>query len=259
MVAAIYTVVAEREKGSIELMMALPARVGDILVCALDARACRRGLGRCAQSDVPPGGKPAQATNACLAPARARQSRGLVVEELRPLRALPSGVHALPSSVLPLHNQPSRRKSAWIEPDVPPLGEAVRQVRFLASLPGGIRDGGLALRPDRLLGGGRCERSSWDAKFFERMCRQLAGMGVTRCITSLANRYAKFEQRVRRTFPQVTLHRERRSRPDEKYRCDRHSEPAVHAQRAALLPSRRLARTGSGAEQSRRESGAGRL
>lgn len=41
-------------------------------------------------------------------------------------------------------------------------------------------------------------RNSWDPQFFERMCAEVSRLGVRRCFTSFADRYAKYEQRVRR-------------------------------------------------------------
>lgn len=89
---------------------------------------------------------------------------------------------------------------AWIEPDVPPLDEALRQVRFLAGLPGG--PSGIAWRYDPLLFWREdgIDRSSWDPDFFALMCRELTAVGVTTCFTSIADRYGKFEQRMRRHF-----------------------------------------------------------
>ncbi|MBI3977110.1 MAG: DUF1848 family protein [Chloroflexi bacterium] len=93
----------------------------------------------------------------------------------------------------------------WLEPDVPPLDEAIRQMRFLAGLPGG--PGMVAWRYDPICfwaEGGK-PRSSWDAEGFERMCGALTAIGVRCCFTSLADRYVKFEQRVKRYCPGVAL------------------------------------------------------
>lgn len=106
---------------------------------------------------------------------------------------------------------PRRSDLAWIEPDVPPLEEALRQVRFLAKLHG---PDFISWRYDPL-----CfwtedgeNRSTWDPDFFDRTCREMSGIGVTRCVTSLADRYAKFERRMRRFFPEKHL---RGPAPDE--------------------------------------------
>lgn len=100
---------------------------------------------------------------------------------------------------------PRREDLAWIEPDVPPLEEALRQVRFLTGLPGGPDM--VSWRYDPLLFWRErgVARTSWDPEFFEHVCRELSALGVGRCFTSLVDRYAKFEQRIKRFFPHISL------------------------------------------------------
>ena len=100
---------------------------------------------------------------------------------------------------------PRRDDLTWIEPDVPPIDEALRQVRFLASLPGGPSMVAWRYDPIVFWAESRQPKNSWDPDFFERMCRALAEVGVRRCFTSLADRYTKFEQRVARHVPGVSL------------------------------------------------------
>lgn len=100
---------------------------------------------------------------------------------------------------------PRREDVRWLEPDVPSLDECLEQLRFLSGLPGGPSM--VAWRYDPIcfwLEGGE-PRSSWDPAFFERMCRELSVIGVTTCYTSLADRYPRYEQRVRRFFPAYRL------------------------------------------------------
>jgi len=93
---------------------------------------------------------------------------------------------------------------AWLEPDVPDLDEALRQARELAA-----RRGATAIRwrydPIVFWRDGQTDRWSWDADFFQRMCEELAAIGVPTCITSIVDRYRKFEQRVRLFFPNIQL------------------------------------------------------
>ena len=100
---------------------------------------------------------------------------------------------------------PRRADLAWIEPDVPPLEQALSQMRFLASLPGG--PGMVAWRYDPIMfwREAGADRNSWDPEFFEMMCRSVAPLGISRCITSLADRYAKFERRISQSFPGIEL------------------------------------------------------
>jgi hypothetical protein len=100
---------------------------------------------------------------------------------------------------------PRRADLAWIEPDVPPLDEALRQVRFLAGLPGGPSR--IAWRYDPLLFWREdgADRNSWDPDFFGHVARALGSIGVTRCFTSVADRYAKFEKRMRQSSPDRSL------------------------------------------------------
>lgn len=99
---------------------------------------------------------------------------------------------------------PRREDLAWLEPDVPPVEEALRQAGFLVGLAGAAM---VAWRYDPIMfwREGGADRSSWDRDFFESMCRELAKLGVRRCYTSLADRYLKFEQRIKRFFPHITL------------------------------------------------------
>ncbi|HEX5416386.1 MAG TPA: DUF1848 family protein [Chloroflexota bacterium] len=100
---------------------------------------------------------------------------------------------------------PRRADLTWLEPDVPPLDEAIRQVRFLASLPGGPDF--ISWRYDPLCFWTESgeEKSTWDEEFFNTTCRELARVGVSRCITSLADHYAKFQQRMKRLYPEKQL------------------------------------------------------
>lgn len=100
---------------------------------------------------------------------------------------------------------PRRADLAWIEPDVPPLDEALRQVRFLAGLPGGPSR--IAWRYDPLLfwRDRESDESNWDSEFFMHMARTLTSIGVTTCFTSVADHYAKFRQRMHQSFPDLSL------------------------------------------------------
>ena len=100
---------------------------------------------------------------------------------------------------------PRRADLAWIEPDVPPLDEAIRQVRFLASLPGGPDFISWRYDPLCFWSESGVEKSTWDEEFFETMCRELSRIGITRCVTSLADHYAKFRQRMKRLYPEKQL------------------------------------------------------
>ena len=94
-----------------------------------------------------------------------------------------------------------------VEPDVPPVDEAVRQVGFLAKLPGGKdmiawRYDPLVFWNDRTTGEAL---STWDPKFFTSMCQKMTQRGVTKCFTSFADHFLKFRQRVRDFFPNIEL------------------------------------------------------
>ncbi len=99
---------------------------------------------------------------------------------------------------------PRGSKYAWLEPDVPNLDEALRQVRELAA-----RRGSDSIRwrydPIVFWRDGQADCSSWDPDFFQRMCEELAAVGVPTCITSIVDRYRKFEHRVRLLFPDIQL------------------------------------------------------
>ena len=102
---------------------------------------------------------------------------------------------------------PRRPDLAFIEPDVPPVEDALRQVKFLASLPGGPdmiawRYDPLVFWNDRTTGEAL---STWDAEFFTFMCQQLSRYGVRKCFTSFADHFLKFRQRVRDFFPNIEL------------------------------------------------------
>ena len=99
---------------------------------------------------------------------------------------------------------PRRDDLRWLEPDVPPLEEALRQFRELV---GRFGPEMLAWRYDPLVfweEEGQ-PHSNWDPDFFEDMCRHLGPLGVTRCITSVADHYRKFQLRMRRHFPHRRL------------------------------------------------------
>ena len=102
---------------------------------------------------------------------------------------------------------PRRSDLAFIEPDVPPVDEAVRQVGFLAKLPGGPdmiawRYDPLVFWNDRKTGEAL---STWDPEFFTSMCQEMTSNGVTKCFTSFADHFLKFRQRVRDFFPNIEL------------------------------------------------------
>jgi len=112
---------------------------------------------------------------------------------------------------------PRRDDLRWLEPDVPPLDEALRQFRALADRFGPQM---LAWRYDPLVfweEGGR-PLSNWDPEFFEDMCRSLGSLGIRRCITSVADHYRKFQLRMRRNFPHRHL---RHPEPEELDRITR--------------------------------------
>lgn len=106
---------------------------------------------------------------------------------------------------------PRRPDLAWLEPDVPSEEAALEQLAALVRL----REPALvAWRYDPLVFWWRDGRpeSNWDAAFFARMCEHLERLGVRRAFTSVADRYAKVERRVRRHAPGVAL---RDPEPDE--------------------------------------------
>jgi hypothetical protein len=100
---------------------------------------------------------------------------------------------------------PRRADLTWLEPDLPPLDEVYRQVRFLAGLPGGPERITWRYDPLCFWSEGGQEKSSWDSAFFEETCRALASLGVRRCVTSLADPYARFRRRMRQFQPDRTL------------------------------------------------------
>lgn len=106
---------------------------------------------------------------------------------------------------------PRRPDLAWLEPDVPAEEAALEQLAALVRLRGPAL---VAWRYDPLVFWWRDGRpeSNWDAAFFARMCEHLERLGVRRAFTSVADRYAKVEQRVRRHVPGVRL---RDPAPDE--------------------------------------------
>jgi len=110
---------------------------------------------------------------------------------------------------------PRREEFAWIEPDVPPLEEVIRQVRFLASLPGGPDLVSWRYDPLCFWTEDGDDRSTWDPVFFEHICRELSHIGVTRCVTSIADHYAKFQQRMKRFYPEKHLRKPNPSEIDE--------------------------------------------
>lgn len=99
---------------------------------------------------------------------------------------------------------PRRTDLEWLEPDVPPLEEAMRQFRELV---GRFGPEMVAWRYDPLVFWEEEGRplSNWDPVFFEDMCQYLGTLGVTRCITSVADHYRKFQLRMRRNFPHRRL------------------------------------------------------
>lgn len=82
---------------------------------------------------------------------------------------------------------PRRPDLAWLEPDVPPVEEALRQMDALRRLPGGGEM--IAWRYDPLVFWSEAgqSHSSWDAEFFEQMCREVSQLDVRRVITSVAD------------------------------------------------------------------------
>jgi Domain of unknown function (DUF1848) len=105
-----------------------------------------------------------------------------------------------------------------LEKGVQPVEEAIRQVGFLAKLPGGPDM--VAWRYDPLVfwrdvTTGELD-TNWDPEFFSFMCQELTQRGVTKCFTSLAdfpdpaspeisNQSKKFVLRVREFFPNTQL------------------------------------------------------
>ena len=99
----------------------------------------------------------------------------------------------------------SRRADlAWLEPDIPPLAETLRQARFLARLHGPHM---LAWRYDPLVfwwqDGQPC--SNWDPDCFALLCRELGALGLAQVFVSVADHYRKFAQRMRRLWPDRQL------------------------------------------------------
>lgn len=85
-----------------------------------------------------------------------------------------------------------------LEPDVPSVDEAIRQVEELARTYGGDR---VFWRYDPLVWwrDGDVLRSTHKPEVFERLARELGGFGVKRCITSIAAPYAKARSRFKRS------------------------------------------------------------
>ncbi|MDW7982696.1 MAG: DUF1848 family protein [Thermomicrobium sp.] len=99
---------------------------------------------------------------------------------------------------------PRRSDLAWLEPDVPPLDEAKRQLAALAQRGGAER---VTWRYDPLVFWWEdgVPRSSWDPPFFEDMAAFCQAIGVRRCVTSIADHYRKFRWRMRRFYPERAL------------------------------------------------------
>ncbi len=106
---------------------------------------------------------------------------------------------------------PRRGDLRWLEPDVPPLDEALRQFRALAER---FDPEMVAWRYDPLVFWEEDGQplSNWDPDFFEDMCQHLGTLGIRRCITSIADHYRKFQLRMRRHFPHRRL---RQPHPEE--------------------------------------------
>ncbi len=100
---------------------------------------------------------------------------------------------------------PRRQDLAWLEPDVPPLDEALRQLRFLARLPCGPDFVAWRYDPLCFWSESGTDKSSWDPAFFERMGYELSQIGIRRCITSLVDPYRKFQRRLARLYPEKQL------------------------------------------------------
>ncbi|GIW04905.1 MAG: hypothetical protein KatS3mg059_1525 [Thermomicrobiales bacterium] len=99
---------------------------------------------------------------------------------------------------------PRGERYTWLEPDVPDLDEALRQVRELAQRRG---PSAISWRYDPLVfwNDGVCDHSTWDPEFFSRMCDELGAAGVTVCITSIVDPYKKFLLRLGRLYPHISL------------------------------------------------------
>ncbi|MER3484933.1 MAG: hypothetical protein C4345_02085, partial [Chloroflexota bacterium] len=99
---------------------------------------------------------------------------------------------------------PRSARSTWLEPDVPDLDEALRQVRELAQRRG---PSAISWRYDPLVfwNDGVSDHSTWDPEFFSRMCDELWAIGVTVCITSIVDPYKKFLLRLGRLYPHISL------------------------------------------------------
>ncbi len=100
---------------------------------------------------------------------------------------------------------PRRPDLQWLEPDVPPVEEALSQVEFLSKLPGGPEMVAWRYDPICFWTDHGAHRSSWDPAFFERLCRDLTSLGVRTCFTSIADLYGKAVKRVERLYPGRTL------------------------------------------------------
>jgi hypothetical protein len=99
---------------------------------------------------------------------------------------------------------PRRADLTWLEPDVPPVEEALRQMDVLRRLHGGDM---IAWRYDPLVFWTEAgqEQTSWDAEFFALMCREVARRDVRRVIVSVADSYLKFRQRLHLLYPERSL------------------------------------------------------
>jgi hypothetical protein len=100
---------------------------------------------------------------------------------------------------------PRRSDLAWLEPDVPPLEEAIRQAASLVEIR--RQPDLISWRYDPLLfwREGRELKSTWDEDFFQHVCAEMSRIGIHRCFTSVADHYQKVQRRFARYFPNVTL------------------------------------------------------
>jgi hypothetical protein len=100
---------------------------------------------------------------------------------------------------------PRRPEWEWIEPDVPPIVEALRQARELVEAR--RQPDLISWRFDPLCfwTEGGAAQSTWDSEFFERMCRALTELDIRRCFTSVADLYEKFRRRTAKSFPWIQL------------------------------------------------------
>lgn len=111
---------------------------------------------------------------------------------------------------------PKRADLVWLEPGLPAEEEAAAQLAGLraeAELLARLAErSGLAPIPPSEAVVWRYDplvfwwedglpRSTWDEEFFVRMCRRMRELGLRRCVTSVADRYAKVERRWRECAP----------------------------------------------------------